>query len=173
MCFFDREALEYGGLCLRPSLIEKVRGKFDLSDEELTRIGKEKAEYHKNGWRRTRDKNLERDPVGARQKEADHARAWRQNNPEAWRQTMDKSNTKRRDAGLDNHLWHCEVCHKDYAVSVNLEKHLHSKAHRDECQRADSAKKPDPSHQRWYCEVCDTSYLRPATRIRDSAKPHV
>ncbi|KAK5129539.1 hypothetical protein LTR08_003160 [Meristemomyces frigidus] len=113
ICFWDRDALEYDGLCSHCALYEGPKGDFDLSPEELeAKNAVHEAKRLKEG--------------------AERSTKSRASNPEQARLTE----LARVDSHVAEKLHHCERCNLSFQRSNVLEDHYKTEKHKRKATEA-------------------------------------
>jgi hypothetical protein len=156
MCLWDRSILEWDGLCTHSSLNDGIIGDFDLTNEDLELIAKEKerkfrehkkinaCNYHYKQMETNYDEYMNRADARVRKSRALH--------PEKHRKTELAREARTRAAKTH----YCLDCDKAFSRPKTLENHLNSAEH----ARKIAPPLPD------FCHVCNKGYANPQNLSR-------
>lgn len=138
MCLWDRDLLEYGGLCTHSPLIEAIRrdrrlpsGEIvtveELTEEEAAMIEEQKREsireWCRNYYHAARERSPERMKALAKRKNKQHY----DNNLEK----MKNRDAARHQKAKDEQLYHCAPCGQSLQNAQKLREHNETKTHKD------------------------------------------
>ena len=146
LCPWDRDTLEYGGLCSHNPMSENIRGDLGLSAEQLETMAAEYAIKRAGDKRKRRADAKEKDPEAFNAKNNQDRRDWYYQNKESCREA------ERRLAAKDVKAkkYYCEVCDHACQTSKDLRRHNSSERHLHYV-----ATQHLPEGQKYSCELCD------------------
>lgn len=131
ICLWDRQTLAYDGCCSHCSLIEGIRGDFELSAEQLEAQAIQKKET------RALKQAVHHSNYHYRQMETNHTEYLEENlarvvkyqaqDPEKFRK-MERDN---RAKNVANKIYSCELCKIDCHTKSDLDIHLKTRSHRN------------------------------------------
>jgi len=146
MCPWDRDTLEYDGLCLHNPLSESPSGDFTLSAEQLEAQAAEYAEKRKNDKRKRKAERKKSDPVAYNAQNNQYRMDAYNRTPEASRQAENRLATK----DVESKKYYCAVCDHAFQRNKDLRAHNSSKRH-----LFNVASQDIPEDQKYFCALCD------------------
>jgi hypothetical protein len=185
ICLWDRDTLEYKGLCSHNPLYETPLGNFNLTPEQLETMAAERAEKEAADARRYRHDAYHRDPEHFREAERRLA-AKDVESKKYYCEVCDHASQTSKDLRAHNlntrhlhlvatqHLpadrkYSCELCDCNPGSAHALNRHQRSKMHLHRV-----ATQHLPEGKKYFCEACDrnpgSSY---ALKVHQRGKKHL
>ncbi|KAK4935417.1 carbamoyl-phosphate synthase (glutamine-hydrolyzing) cpa2 [Elasticomyces elasticus] len=135
---WDREAMEYDGLCSHCCLNEGIRGDFDLTAEQLEAqaIEKEKKrlELKKENATNHHYKQMAENYDEYITQANERVQKSRANNPEKHKETQNL----RAQKAIENNTHHCDLCNLSFTTKLSLKNHLESAKHLRKAKESDN-----------------------------------
>ncbi|KAK9237170.1 hypothetical protein V1525DRAFT_388798 [Lipomyces kononenkoae] len=128
---WNRESLEYDGLCSHIAFQERPNGDHNLSSEQLEAQAAEMLEKKRTRHIRRNKKFIK-------------------NNPEAVKAIWARYHLK----AIEEKRFYCKICDKAFDRSGHYNRHLRSQRHATKAAGPHRAE----TQKRFYCKVCDNSY---------------
>lgn len=153
---WSRDSFTYGGLCSHSSLVEGVKGDFDLTSEQLeamaTAIRERKKEYMDiyNPMYRQWELLVRPERVKERMQRA-QAR-YLQNSPDKVIAKYERWQTKAKAS----RKFHCDLCGVTCAKRSEFERHNQTRRHKGNVRDAAAGKV-----RKYHCAVCEYSFYKP------------
>ncbi|KAK4117306.1 hypothetical protein N656DRAFT_825472 [Canariomyces notabilis] len=130
-----------------------VAGHFNLSEEELEALYKEKEEKKRQYMKNWREQQKEEDRDTYYRKSAEQVNRSREKDPERHRQTVHN----RKANYLETKRYHCAVCNKSFTSSTSLKSHLTRPVH---FRKLKQHLNPN------VCTICDLGFAKPSNLRR-------
>ncbi|KAJ8108984.1 hypothetical protein OPT61_g7790 [Boeremia exigua] len=172
-CRWPLESFSYKGLCSHSALYDSIKGRFDLSPEQLTTLAVDVAEK-KRAWHRAyRATLMATDPEARLALERIYAATYRDLNRDACnarsrqytadnlqtvRETKDRSSKKTKESGI----YSCKLCGVDCKSNWELARHNKSSSHKTNVR-----KEKEGVIKSFVCRICNYS-----TEVKGSMKRH-
>ncbi|OAL35812.1 hypothetical protein AYO20_04962 [Fonsecaea nubica] len=161
LCPWDRNSLEYEGLCSHNPLVDPVKGQFDLTPGEREEHAQELKDRKYILNLEGRERRKAEDPEAYRLEANRHRANFVKNNPESAKNSTQRHKVKARE----EKRFYCNVCHVAFTNSTNLRNHLATKRHENKVKDAKGTPRyisPTmkiqnriKAQKRHYCELCD------------------
>lgn len=163
LCPWDRDTLEYTGLCSHNPLMELPAGDHGLSSEKLESQASNKKLALNANVRRCEEKAKKIDPEGYAAKKAATSRTRREKHPGA----IIKADKRCIAKAVKQKTHYCPVCDHAFTKKTYLAKHLAGPKHAVKVtQQKEGVKNPE-----LYCAVCNQQFTRKATMDEHFAGP--
>ncbi|KAK6379798.1 carbamoyl-phosphate synthase (glutamine-hydrolyzing) cpa2 [Exophiala oligosperma] len=140
LCLWDRDTLEYDGLCSHPAVNETIRGEFDLTEEQLEDLEKDKQEKKvqlKADWHYQQMAENYDEYIGKSSERVARSRA---NNPGR----DAKHQADRIEKALAEKTFHCHRCNISFGTKQRLQDHEKTAKHERKSQEANNPYKCFP-----------------------------